>query len=708
MDKTRKKRIKKYISWICLVAFVVLLTVMPLLAGSGSENDGPVATIKSATAELREISEVLLGGGILTEQDAVEITIPSGVLLTEFLVENGQLVNEGDPLASVDRVSVMSAIAQVQETLDYLAEEIEDAADEEAADSVIAESGGKVKAIYAREGDNVQDVMLEYGALAVLSLDGRMAVDLETSADVAVGDTVYVTLSGGTETEGRVESTLGGTVTVSMEDDDYEVGKIAQIETEDGTTLGKGKLYIHNPWRATAIYGTIADVKVSENDTVSAGKRLFSLTDAEYSANYQILCKQRQEYEDLMLELFQLYQSEVITSPCDGLVSGVDKDSIHLLSAESGGWVLSLLANAPNGDDEQTYTNYLAKVTSAQESSWTLAINPVAVTVTDYKQLIGITIEESLFTEAATYTPDDPIYELAGDSWQQIVASDISAGDILLFAGNENGEFVWLVRISKSEAPVKPPAEETQPEATEPEATEPVPEETTPVPEETTPVPEETTPVIPNIPSTGGEITIPSGGSTQFPSGTMSGIISGFGGSYPSAGTTEEEFELYDLEGSTILSVTPQNTMTLDITIDEMDINRITVGQSAEITVAALGNQVYTGTVTEIGDAVNSGGNSKFTVTIMLPRSENMLSGMNASASMTLATHDAQLCIPVAALHGSGAETFVYTGYNEKDEILSNPVTVTTGISDSEYVQILDGLSGETVYYFYFDAPETD
>lgn len=721
-QKTRKKRIKKYIAWICVAALVALLAAMPLLADSGDESDGPVAAVKSASVEQRSISEVLLGGGTLTEETAMEITIPSGVMLTEFLVDDGAYVHEGDALAAVDRVSVMSAIAQVQETLDYLAEEIEDAADQEAADSVIAEAGGKVKAVYAGEGDSVQDVMLEYGALAVLSLDGRMAVDLETSADVSVGDTVLVTLTDGTETEGRVESTLGGTVTISVEDDDYEVGKIAEVETEDGTTLGRGKLYIHNPWNATAIYGTVSDVKVSKNDTVSAGKKLFSLTDVSFSAEYQVLCQQRREYEELMLELFVLYQTEVITAPCDGLVSGVDEDSIHLLSAESGGWVLSLLANAPNGDDTQTYTNYLAMVTAIQEASWSLAICPVEIPVTDYKQLSGIPIEPGLMTETATYTPDAPIYELVEDDWQQIETADIAAGDTLLFAGDSSGSFVWLVRIAKAEVS-DPPAEDPAP--TEPSEGEPVPSDPTEPPsgsdvpgeteptEPVTPTAEETTPTAPDN-DDGTESTLPS--DSQMPSGSGSqnsqigsGSVSGFtGGSYPSAGSAqEEEFELYDLEGSTILTVTPQNTMTLDITIDELDIRRIAVGQAAEITVDALGSETYSGTITEIGSAANSGGNSKFTVTLTLDRAENMLAGMNASVSLPLAEHDALLCIPVAALNCSGAETFVYTSFQEKDEVLGDPVTVTIGISDGEYVQILDGLpEGTTCYYSYYDASE--
>ena len=120
MDKVKKKQIKRIIALVCIAVIVVVLAVMPLIAGSEAEDDGPVASILSGTAELGSVSTAIKGGGTLTEEDAVEITIPSGVMLTQFLVSNGDAVSAGDALATVDRVSVMSAISQVQETLEYL------------------------------------------------------------------------------------------------------------------------------------------------------------------------------------------------------------------------------------------------------------------------------------------------------------------------------------------------------------------------------------------------------------------------------------------------------------------------------------------------------------------------------------------------------------------------------------------------------------
>ena len=181
MDKARKKSIKRVISLICMVAVVAFLAAMPLIAKQNPEDDGPKASILSGSVSAGSIHTKLIGGGQLAEESAISISVPAAVKLREFLVSNGDTVTEGTAIASVDRVTVMTAIAQVQETLEYLSEQIEKAGDTNSEETVAALAGGTVKILYAEEGDSVQRVMLEHGALAVLSLDGLMAVDLDSA-----------------------------------------------------------------------------------------------------------------------------------------------------------------------------------------------------------------------------------------------------------------------------------------------------------------------------------------------------------------------------------------------------------------------------------------------------------------------------------------------------------------------------------------------
>lgn len=714
MENNKKKRIKKYIAWACAVVLVAFLAVMPLLAGTEEDVSGPQASILSGSAEKRNIDSVLLGGGTLTAEEAEAITIPSAVKLTEFLVGNGDAVSEGDAIASVDRVSVMTAIAQVQETMDYLAEAIQEAAEDSVSESVTAEAGGIVKILYAEEGDSVQDVMLEHGTLAVLSLDGLMTVTLERNSDVVSGDSVTVTLSDETETTGRVESNLNGIIVVTVEDEGYAVGERVYVSTEDGSRLGSGELYIHSPWNAVAYSGTVSDVHVEVDQSVSAGKKLLSLDETGYTAQYQQLVSQRREYEEMMLELFEMYQSTVITAPCSGVVSGIDENSAQLLSAEGQTWTISLLSNSPTGDDENQYHNFIGQVTAVGIDGLILKMSSEDLEITDYKVLPGIAVNPEVLTEEVIYSGDALIYELVEDQWVQVAAEEIMEGDVLLFSCDDDGNFVWVIRVPREQPEGMPqdgPAEETptepaqpdtpaEPEATEPQATQP--QETEP---ETT-EPEATEPAqTPTVPDQSGVTDAQQnlGGQSIVSGNSYSGIIGGF-----TQGSTEEEsFAVYSLETVTVASVTAQDEMTLEVSVDEMDMAAIAPGREVTVYVDVLKDETYSGIITAVGnDGTSNGGSSKFTVEVTLPRSENMLSGMNASVSLLLGTTADVVAVPVAALVENGTQTVIYTGCDEEGN-LTGPVAVTLGVSDGEYVQILSGLAeGDTFYYAYYDTLE--
>ena len=738
MDKVRNKNIRRVIAFLSMTALVVLLAAMPLLAKQEAQEDGPKASILTGTVTAGSIDTRLLGGGMLTESDAVTVSIPSAVKLTEFLVSNGDYVTEGTPIAGVDRVTVMTAITQVQETLDYLSEQIEEARDTDTEESVTALAGGTVKLLYAREGDSVQNVMLEYGALAVLSLDGLMAVDLEADSELSAGSEVKVVLSDGTGVTGKVVRNLAGSMTVTVEDDDYAVGQEVEILTEDGSSIGSGGLYIYSPWNATAYTGTIDDVRVSEGDTLTAGKTLMVLTDVGYSAAYRQLIGQRQAYEELMLELFRMYQTETVDAPADGVVSGIDSDSLQLLSGEGQGFVLTLLANAPNGDNETVYYNYVTQVETVAQNGWVLKLNPEAVPIEDYLDLSGVNTDTSLMTQTVLHTKTDlPLFELQDGAWVLADSGAVGSGDILLFAADGEGNLIWSVLVQKAQQPEEPggPTDPTVPsEPTEPaDPSEPtVPSEPSEPSEPSDPTApsEPTGPAEPGDPGASTDPSEPAGsetpgapGGTTVPSdpggaGTQPGFTypsggSGFSGMGSMSGmggiaAQEPEFELYGMDFTQIAAVTPQDTMTLEITVDELDILSVLPGMTAQVRIDALGGEKHTATVTGIGNTgSNNGGSSKFTVELTMERGENMLSGMNVAVSIVLDTTEDVLTLPADALVEDGNRTLVYTGYDAETETLLDPVEVSVGRSDGETVEITGGLAeGQTYYYAYYDTLE--
>lgn len=664
MNKAKKKMLGRILAAACAVVLVALLAAMPLLAKNEEQRDGPKASILSGTVDFGTVDITLLGSGTLVSQDALSVTVPAAVKLTGWLVSNGDTVVAGDPIASVDRVSVMEAVAQVQETLDYLAQQIETESGETTNATVKAQAGGTVKRVYAQAGDSIRDVMLEHGALAELSLDGLMTVKLETQSDLLTGSAVDVVLPDGTTVSGRVESNLAGVVAVTVADDGYAPGESVRVTAEDGSELGSGELAIHSPWRAVAYAGTVKAVKVTAGQTVEAGDTLMTLQDTGHTAAWQQLVDLRREYEQLMLTLFSMYQTQTVTAPCDGMVSGVDTNSAQLL-ASTGDYSMTLLANSPNGEDETLYTNFLGKVAAVGQNGWALAVDPRELAVADYKELSGLTVDEAAMTELLLLNPAPeqeapiPVYALVDGGWQTVELSAIAAGDVLLMAADDTGDFVWLVRIQKAEA--QAPGGHAG--------------------------------------STGSN---QSGGSGPSGGNTFDGATGN-----PQNGT-EDSFSLYGMDTVVLASVTPQRTATVDITVDELDIRKLAVGQAARVTVDALGGQSFDAVICEIGNTgTSNGGSSKFTVHLTMERAENMLDGMTVTAAVTLDSTADVLTVPVAALAESGSKTVVYTGYDEESGTLNRPVEVETGVSDGQQVQILSGLSrGDTYYYAYYDTLE--
>ena len=686
MEKKQKKHVKKYVSWVLIAAITATLAFLPMIAANEEPEAGPKASALTAEAEKREISTNILGGGTLTAEDAVQITIPAAVKVKEYLVSNGDVVADGQPIALVDRVSIMSAITQVQETMDYLQEQLNDVSGDTAPDTITAAAGGTVKTIYGAEGESVQDVILRDGALAVLSLDGLMAVQIPCSTDLSGGDSVFVTLADGTEVTGKVESNLEGVLTVTVVDEDYAVGETVRISTADGAQIGSGELYIHSQWNVVAYSGRISRVRVREGDAVNAGKTLFNLKDTGHTAAFEVLARQHREYEALMLELFKMYQSEEVTATRGGIVTGVDESGAYMLANDKNGWTLSLLVNAPNGDDDTSYVNYIGQVVEVGIDGLILKMNPQSLAITDYKELSGVPLDTSLMTEDAIYTASVPVYELSGGEWVQLEAASIAAGDILLFAGDSAGNFVWVVRVARGVVQPEIPEESGPTDPSEPAD-----------PSDPTQPIDPTAPTDSTDPSTPTESTRPDDNRPQ-----SGGNMPSFGGGV----VQEETFEVYGLDTVTIASVIPQEQVSVQIIVDELDITQIHIGQTAVVTVDALSGEIFSGEVTSISDTGESeGGNSKFTVDVTLKKETNMLPGMNAAVSFTIETVQTSICIPVAALIEDGTQTYVYTGYDEEAGEFVNPVAVTVGVSDGEYVQILSGITeGQTVYYPYYDT----
>jgi multidrug efflux pump subunit AcrA (membrane-fusion protein) len=123
MEKKKRSIWKKVLAFILFVALVAGLASLPLLTES-TEEETQQASILSDTAQYRTIDETISAAGYLETPEYESAEIPSGVTVTELLVQNGDYVTAGQAIAKVDQVSVMNAVLEVQDTLDTLQESI--------------------------------------------------------------------------------------------------------------------------------------------------------------------------------------------------------------------------------------------------------------------------------------------------------------------------------------------------------------------------------------------------------------------------------------------------------------------------------------------------------------------------------------------------------------------------------------------------------
>lgn len=323
----KKKKIIRTISSIVLILAIVLISGVNILQRRVRQefamNDLEVISFDVTTGT---ISTVVSGSGTLQNVDTETVVLPSGVELIDTLVSYGDAVEEGELIATVDMGTVRSSMSELQAAIEDLDEQIADAEGDRVSSYIKAGVSGRVKILYAQKDTAVADAMVAHGALAVISLDGYMAVDIQTDV-LSVGDAVTVIRADGSEISGTVEYAAGGTATVLVTDNGPEYDEEVSIQTADGNMLGSGKLYIHNPLSVTGYAGTVSRVNVKENRKVYASSRIYTLTNTSSGANYDALLRSRKETEDSLLELLQIQRSGGITAPITGSIAATESTS---------------------------------------------------------------------------------------------------------------------------------------------------------------------------------------------------------------------------------------------------------------------------------------------------------------------------------------------------------------------------------------------
>lgn len=638
-----KRKRRGGLGYALLVLAAALILVVELLPERKSAADFVEIPqqLITATAEKGSITRSLVSAGSIDEIRARALSLAGDIQVESYLVNEGDYVLEGETVAIVDRDSVILAIAELTELMNELDRDINDSLDDIIENAIYAPMSGRVKSIYAQPGVRVQDTVAEHSALMRLSVDGLMAADMDAAENMHSGMELIIKLSDGTEIPGNMDTVFDGKATAVMSDEKAAYGERVEIYDAQGNYLAESELYIHKEIKISGIAGTVQRLNVEENMLVGTDIALIVLSDIAYRGERDLLTAQRREMEEELTKLFEVYNSGEIYALYTGRIVSLN-DEVLVDELSSGGKVrLSLLSSTEPG-----LKSYAVSVTKIENGLHTLSY------------VDGLNQTETVLDLSST-----AVFRYVKGNYEPASAEVIAVGDSLVLSyyisdGNTLLDHVIIYPAQSGGAQGG---------------------------------------------QSGGRPGGMSGGFGGGSSmGTQRGSVSGAG----SAKTDGEKEDKYALTKTLLAQITPFDQAEISVTVDELDINHYYVGQNLSVSFDALPGQHFTGAVRRIDpNGSNDGGNTKYVVTVALPRTEEMLTGMNASVCLELETLEDVVTIPLSAIYEEGGEIFVYSSYDSDKDILGDPVPVLTGASDGERVEIVSGLEeGDFYYYRYADT----
>lgn len=140
--------------------------------------------------------------------------------------------------------------------------------------------------------------------------------------------------------------------------------------------------------------------------------------------------------------------------------------------------------------------------------------------------------------------------------------------------------------------------------------------------------------------------------------------------------------------GTPVIELTDISSVKLTIAVPERDILKFKVGQNVNVFVDVLGNQSFSGKVSNVNIVADRAHNFKVQITVKNPSSSPIMAGMYGSVKLGNSKSITALSIPRKALVGSTKDPKVYKVINGKAVL----TPFTAGTSDGEFIEVVNGI----------------
>jgi len=343
------KVLKRILKIVVVLAIIAGLGVLGLrwyqqrekTVAASSETVAYVPVIVSTGSLTKSVT----GTGSIRIKETADVTVPFTVTVDEMLVQSGERVEGGTPVARVDITALKETIHTINEEIATLDSSIASLATAYTGEATVKTSAsGRIKQLFVKPGDMTSTIMEEYGGLAVLSGDGKMRVTIPAQG-LVLDQTVSVKEGSYTYT-GKVDKVENELAEITFSDTRTLPGAEVAVEL-NGVALATGTAEINMPFTvSTTMDGYVSGVRKEVNAQVSRNAVLFDVTHIPADTEYDTLIRQREEKLEALASAREVLVSGVICADVSGIVN---------TTAEAGAVVEagSSLINAYAGDAMQ-------------------------------------------------------------------------------------------------------------------------------------------------------------------------------------------------------------------------------------------------------------------------------------------------------------------------------------------------------------------
>lgn len=400
MKKLINKIGKKKLIIIAII-LVLVIAVGTVLAVKLTKKE-VVKEQKTTFVTRGDVKVQITGAGTVEANEQYEITalVAGDVISANF--EEGDILNEGDVMYTIDSSSVSRSIQKQQNSSEKTQMEHEEILDNINKLAVTSKYEGVVTQVNVKKGDNVSNGTKIAEVTDTLNLKLKINFNSVDAKNIYPGQkaSVYLDKNMGRAIEGTVTRVSGGSLTsssgVSVNSVEINVKNPGGIQSGDTATAVVGQYACNDTgvfesgtisYITSSVSGEVAELDIHEGDNVSVGQKVAQLT----SESLQKQLRQSNiSLKDAQIALKDLYDN-------------LDK---YTIEAPITGTVISKTTKAGDKLDNGNQSKVMAVIADMSKIKFEMSVDELDIAKLEVGQEAIITadaLEDKIFTGYVDY-----------------------------------------------------------------------------------------------------------------------------------------------------------------------------------------------------------------------------------------------------------------------------------------------------------------